>query len=312
MKRIITIVLIALAGVGLFAYPLVSNYLFVAHASTAAQDYSKFIDMVEEEKIEKALADAVTYNENLEGNPAHDPFLANSGTVMSENYAQMLNLDGKGTMGYISIPKIGVKLSIFHGTADETLQQGAGHLEGSSLPIGGVGTHTVITGHTGLVHAKMFTDLAKLVVNDVFYLHVLNKTLAYKVDKILTVLPEETDELKRVQGQDYCTLVTCTPYGVNTHRLFVRGVRTAYSEKEEIAQAKNGGSGTEWLNEKSTITGVKIGLAVFAATAVTALALRKLSSRKRRDAQCLNTKSVGGARKNPPKSYWWQEVADTG
>ena len=143
-------------------------------------------------------------------------------------------------MGYVEIPAIDVKLSIFHGTSDATLQKGIGHLEGSSLPIGGSGTHAILTGHTGLSKAKFFTDLVELKEGDRFYLRILDKTLAYLVDQIKVVEPENTKDLQSISGKDYVTLLTCTPYGVNSHRLLVRGVRTEYhpEEKTEVQDIK--------------------------------------------------------------------------
>lgn len=226
----------SLLGIGLFAYPMFANYLFEKHASSAAQEYDNIVNDKAAGEIKEAYNAAVTYNENLEGNPAHDPFLAGSGMVLSENYLEVLNFDEAGTMGYITIPKINVKLSIYHGTADSTLQEGVGHLEGSSLPIGGESSHSVLTGHTGLAHAKMFTDLTKLEEGDTFYLHVLDQVLAYEVDQIKVVEPENTDDLHRELNKDYCTLITCTPYGVNSHRLLVRGSRIPYVAEDENAQ----------------------------------------------------------------------------
>ena len=151
--------------------------------------------------------------------------------ALQDNYKELLNIDG--IMGYVEIPAIDVKLSIFHGTSDATLQKGIGHLEGSSLPIGGSGTHAILTGHTGLSKAKFFTDLVELKEGDRFYLRILDKTLAYLVDQIKVVEPENTKDLQSISEKDYVTLLTCTPYGVNSHRLLVRGVRTEYHPEEK-------------------------------------------------------------------------------
>lgn len=152
-------------------------------------------------------------------------------------------------MGSIEIPSIDVNLVIYHGTEEEVLQKGVGHLQGTSLPVGGTGTHSVLSAHTGLPNKKLFTDLDQLEPGDVFYLHILGETLAYKVDQILTVLPHETDALMIDSTQDYVTLVTCTPYGINSHRLLVRGTRIPYEEAQQIAQDAGTHSGSTWRDE---------------------------------------------------------------
>lgn len=154
-------------------------------------------------------------------------------TSAMEEYAGLLDLTGTGTMGYVHIPKLAVSLPIYHGTEEETLDRGVGHLIGSSLPIGGSSTHAILTGHSGLASQKMFSDLDKLEVGDTFYLEVLNEFLAYEVDQINTVLPHDTAYLGLEEGKDLCTLVTCTPFGVNTHRLLIRGHRIAYTPEDE-------------------------------------------------------------------------------
>ena len=156
--------------------------------------------------------------------------------MASEDYESQLNLTGSGIMGYVEIPGISVTLPIYHGTDADTLEIGIGHLLGSSLPVGGESTHTILTAHSGMASQKMFSDLDLMKIDDVFYLDVLNERLAYQVDAIFTVLPHETEQLQIVTGKDYCTLVTCTPFGVNTHRLLVRGTRIPYEEAEEILE----------------------------------------------------------------------------
>ncbi|MFR3685009.1 MAG: class C sortase, partial [Enterococcus sp.] len=179
---------------------------------------------------EELFQQAQIYNENLLGQPAHDPFIPGSGIVMPDNYYRVLNIGG--TMGQVEIPSINVKLPIYHGTKESVLRKAVGHLEGSALPIGGAGTHTVLTSHTGLTQAELFTDLTELKKDDHFYIRVLNRTLAYEVDKISVIEPDHTDALKAVKGKDYATLLTCTPYGVNSHRLLVRGKRIPYQPKK--------------------------------------------------------------------------------
>lgn len=233
MKRTILIVCILLAGIAMVSYPLVSDYLSKVNGSFAIESYSKEVAEISDEELQAAWDEAVTYNETLSGSPAHDPFLEGSGMALQDNYYEVLNIDE--TMGYIEIPKVKIKLPFYHGTSDEVLHKGVGHLEGSSLPVGGSDTHTVLTGHTGLSNAKLFTDIQDLVEGDLFYIHVLDQVLAYKVDQIKIVEPANTEDLKRVQGKDYATLLTCTPYGVNSHRLLVRGERTDYNPEEAAA-----------------------------------------------------------------------------
>lgn len=179
---------------------------------------------------EQMLADARAYNQEMLGNiDLIDPF-SQTNTEIDERYQNLLNVDGSGMMGYIRIPKIKVELPIYHGTSETVLQAGVGHFWGTSLPVGGESTHTVLTGHRGLPTKTLFTNMDKLKVGDIFYIKVLGETLAYQIDQILTVLPEETEALSIEPGQDYATLVTCTPYAINTHRLLVRGERIPYEE----------------------------------------------------------------------------------
>lgn len=237
MKRIAAIIIIALLGAGMLFYPAISNHLAEKNGSKAIETYAKQIAMLDEETLRMEWDKAEKYNENLTGSPVHDPFLEGSGIAMPEDYRWTLKVGGQ--MGYVEIPKIGVNLPIYHGTSDEVLQKGTGHLEGSTLPIGGAGRHSVITGHTGLVHAKIFTDLTELKKKDLFYIHVLGKLLAYEVDQIKIIEPQITGDLMCFEGKDYVTLMTCTPYGINSHRLLVRGERVPYDPeaKDRIKQA---------------------------------------------------------------------------
>lgn len=219
---------------GLVLYPYVSNYLFENRADG-------IIETVEKEAKEKKedysadLENARQYNETLANGriTLKDPFDAEQVLIDEQQYEKLLNMTDDGVMGFIKIPCIDVSLPIYHGTSTSVLEKGVGHLHGSSLPIGGKSTHAILTGHTGLSSAKLFTDLTQLAEGDYFFLHIMGEELAYKVDQISVVLPAEIDNLTITPGKDYCTLVTCTPYGVNTHRLLVRGVRTEYKEKEE-------------------------------------------------------------------------------
>lgn len=226
MKKAILVISLLLLGVGILFYPMLSNYIYELNGSYVIDDYQNTIDSSAKEELESEWKKAREYNDNLLGHPVRDPFIEGTGIVMPDNYVDILNIND--TMGYIEIKKINVNLPIYHGTGDDVLQKGIGHLEGSTLPVGGKGTHCILTGHTGLTNAKIFTDLTMLQEGDEFYLHILDDTLAYKIDEIKVIEPEETEKIKRVDGQDYVTLLTCTPYGVNSHRLIVRGTRTPY------------------------------------------------------------------------------------
>ena len=200
------------------------------------QTYEETVAAQDDALLAEEWAKAEEYNENLAGDPVHDPFVPGSGYALPDNYLDVLNIDG--VMGRITIPKIGVDLPIYHGTDAETLEKGVGHIESTSLPIGGEYRHAVLTGHRGLPSAELFTRLDELEPGDQFYLHVLDATLAYQVDQILTVEPQELETLVAEPGQDYVTLVTCTPYGINTHRMLVRGTRVPYvPEAEQSTQA---------------------------------------------------------------------------
>jgi sortase A len=221
-----------LCGIIALSYPHISQYLSEKNSTRATDEYAQKMQLLTEEKQEAMWKEAEEYNENLTGSPVHDPFVPGSGIVMPDNYYKVLNVGG--TMAAIEIPKINVKLPIYHGTNESVLNKAVGHMEGSALPIGGKGRHSVITGHTGLAHAKIFTDLTELAERDHFYVKVLGETLAYEIDQIAIIEPDQTEYLKVVEGEDYVTLLTCTPYGVNSHRLLVRGKRTPYdpSKKE--------------------------------------------------------------------------------
>jgi len=177
---------------------------------------------------------AQAYNDALATTTLYDPF-ATGLEDMEAEYVSLLNIDENGIMYYVVIPKINVELPVFHGTSSKVLGKGAGHLEGSSLPVGGEGTHSILTGHTGPNTFKMFTDLIELTMGDEFYIRTLDQTLAYRVDNIIVIEPDQVEALEPVPGKDYVTLVTCTPFGINSHRLLVRGERVEYTP-EEIEQ----------------------------------------------------------------------------
>ena len=211
-----------IVGLVIFLYPTVSNALNQINATHAVEAYNKVQDQFDTETYEKYLSDAKNYNEMLKESSTQ--FI--NGDPKGEQYKSILNVSQDGMIGYISIKKLSLILPIYHGTSDKTLATSIGHLEGSSFPIGGNGTHAVISGHRGLPYAKLFTDLDRLEKGDIFTITVLGQELTYMVDQIKTVKPNETDDLKIDINKDYVTLLTCTPYAVNTHRLLVRGVRS--------------------------------------------------------------------------------------
>lgn len=227
-KRLFSIILIAvfLIGFSLLAYPTVSNYINSLHQSRAIAGYEEGISELDTEDFSAYRQAADAYNQKL----ADDPNRFNFTDGEKAEYQNLLDPLGNGIMGYIEIRSIDVELPIYHGSDDDVLEVGAGHLEGTSLPVGGESTHCALSGHRGLPSAKLFTDLDQMQIGDIFLIHVLDQVLAYQVDKISIVEPGDTKELAIVDGMDYCTLVTCTPYGVNTQRLLVRGVRVDYSE----------------------------------------------------------------------------------
>ena len=228
----ILLVLILLAGLSLLLYPSFSDYWNSFHQSRAIATYSDAVEQLDEEKIETFWQEAVEYNERMAA-------VGNRFSLSEdeeEEYNKLLNITGTGIMGYIEIPSIRCSLPIYHGTDDAVLQIAAGHIEGTSLPVGGESSHCVISGHRGLPSAKLFTDLDQLTEGDVFMLRVLDEVLTYEVDQILIVEPSDLDALQIEKGKDLCTLVTCTPYGVNTHRLLVRGHRIENLESASSAR----------------------------------------------------------------------------
>lgn len=219
----VLLVTVFLLGLGLLLYPWFSDYWNSLHQSRAIMEYADEMAKMNPAEYRKILGEAKQYNEKLAKNGIHWKLTKEE----KKAYESQLDFESKGIMGYISIPKIRVELPIYHGTSEETLQTAIGHLEGSSLPVGGENTHTLLSGHRGLPSAKLFTNLDQLSEGDLFMLHVMDETLTYEVDRVRTVEPEDLSSLWIEPGKDYCTLITCTPYGINTHRLLVRGHRTA-------------------------------------------------------------------------------------
>lgn len=226
----ILLLVVLFAGFSLLLYPSVSDYYNSLHQSRAISTYAENVAALDHSQYDRLWASAVDYNNSMlqrKGSLVLD-------TEQKEDYQNQLDFSGTGIMGYIEIPEINVSLPIYHGTDDSVLQRAVGHLEWSSLPVGGSSSHCVLSGHRGLPSAKLFTNLDQLREGDVFLLRVLDEVLTYEVDQILIVEPQETSALQIIEGQDLCTLVTCTPYGVNTHRLLVRGHRI-----ENIAESKS-------------------------------------------------------------------------
>lgn len=239
MKRKLTIVLallLLLLGVGVLSYPTLSNYINQRNGSAAIQTLNEQTEQTVRGTVAEERRKAETYNAALSGAIDSDAF----GAAGNGEYYDILDF-GNGVMGYIQIPKIGVSLPIYHGVTEQALTKGVGHLPQSAFPIGGEGSHAVLSGHTGLPTAKLFTDLTELEIGDLFYIYIPEQNAAYQVDQIKVVLPSETEDLMAVPGADYCTLVTCTPYGINSHRLLVRGSRiTLEQEAPEVQQTSAG------------------------------------------------------------------------
>ena len=229
-KNLVSILLVMtfLTGVGLLIYPTFSDYWNSFHQSRAIMSYAADVSKIPSEEYEEVLEEAQAYNARL----AEQGVLWEMTEEEREAYNRELNMAGTGVMGYLDISKIGVMLPVYHGTGEEVLQTSIGHIEGSSLPVGGESTHSIMSGHRGLPSARLFTDLDKLVPGDTWTLHILNETLTYEVDQIRIVEPYDLSDLTIDEGKDYCTLVTCTPYGINTHRLLVRGHRIANASGE--------------------------------------------------------------------------------
>ena len=248
------LVLMLFAGLSLLLYPTVSNYWNSLHQSRAIAAYVEQVTQIDNETFDQLREQARAYNRTLVGKAYRYDMTRQE----REEYLGLLNVSENGIIGYIEIPGIHCELPIYHGTDADALQIGVGHIEGSSLPVGGESTHCAISGHRGLPSAKLFSDLDKLTVGDRFILRVLDDTLTYEVDQIHTVLPGEMDELEIVEGEDYCTLVTCTPYGVNTHRLLVRGHRVENSTDKEPALVTADETRTEPLGKISILLPVLV------------------------------------------------------
>ena len=249
-----------LLALGLTLYPVISNYVNQKYASQIQTAYQEVMEQVDDAALREAKEQADIYNRSLIPG-ATEAYSQEGLLAASADYDSQLNLAGNGIMGYVEIPKISVNLPIYHGTENDSLERGIGHLLGSSLPVGGESTHSILSGHSGMASQKMFTDLEQLTAGDVFYLHVLDETLAYQVVEINTVLPYDTSLLGIAPGEDLCTLITCTPYGVNTHRLLVRGSRIPYEEAELLVEETAEEEPTKSTWEQKYIEGLLWGAA---------------------------------------------------
>lgn len=231
MKKLSTVLLIAtfVAGLSLLLYPTVSNYWNTLHASRAVATYVDAVQNMGEDKRREMLQKAIDYNKSL----TSDNQRLTISSARRQEYESILDVDGNGMIGYIEIPNVNITLPVYHGTNDDVLQIAIGHLDWTSLPVGGMSTHCVLSGHRGLPSAKLFTNLDQVKEGDTFVIRVLDEVLTYEVDQIRIVEPAAVDDLMIENGKDYCTLVTCTPYGVNSHRLLVRGHRVE-NESESI------------------------------------------------------------------------------
>lgn len=232
--RIVIAGIIFLLALLLTLYPVISNLYNQEHQSLIKTEYEEVVAQTDTAEFDRIRKLAVAYNKAITPGTAGETYSQEAILAASEDYDAQLNLSGSGIMGYVKIPKIQVELPIYHGTGSDSLERGTGHLLGSSLPVGGESVHTIITGHSGMASQKMFTDLEQLEIGDVFYLHVLDAVLAYQVYFKEPVLPHDSSRLGIQQGKDLCTLITCYPTGVNTHRLLVQGERIPYEQAQEV------------------------------------------------------------------------------
>ena len=285
---ILLIVLVAIAAIGVTLYPMISNVMAEHNKSVIQTSYEETLKVLDTSERDQLLADAQAYNERLI-NSEYQPYSREAIIEATEGYEDMLNVQHNGIMGYLVVPKIDIELPILHDTTDESLNHGVGHVIGSTLPIGGEGTHSILSAHSGMAGQKMFTDLDRLTEGDVFYIRMLGDTLAYQVTEINVVLPEDVSKLELIPDRDRCTLVTCTPYGVNTHRLLVHGDRIEYEEakiieEEQQEQLENGPIESTWT--EMYMKGVIYGAIAVAAIIFVALIIGLVSKcRKKRRAK---------------------------
>lgn len=257
-KAKIALVILLFLAILVTAYPVISNFLYDKHRSRVQAEYFEAMEQIDDETLSSARKAAEEYNALLAKgvSPAFSDEQINSAYT---SYNELLNLNGDGTMCYIEIPAIAVNLPVAHGTDADTLEQSIGHVVGTSLPIGGSSTHAVLSGHSGMAGQKMFTDLHELKDGDMVYIHVLNETLAYEVEALETVLPENTAGLSIAQGEDWLTLITCTPVGINTHRLLVHCVRTEYLAEDVENMENTEPVSSSW--QRQYLEGIGYGMA---------------------------------------------------
>lgn len=279
--------LIFIIGLGIMLYPIISNLYIEHHQGNIIDEYNKTVESMPDDTLEKEREKAEGYNKMLTGNMIiTDPFDPEAQKKLEENsdYYNILNIGNDNIIGYIKIPKINVSLSIYHGTSEDVLKRGVGHLQNTSFPIGGEGTHAVLSGHTGLSSAKLFTDLDKLEEGELFFIEVLGEKLAYKIDQIKIVEPSETSDLVIKSGEDYVTLVTCTPYGINSHRLLVRGTRIPYTEdvEKEAKNEENSKVKSTWRDEYFKALAVGLGgLSILGVILIIIVLIKKKGRRKK-------------------------------
>ena len=259
--RIVIAGIIFLLALLLTLYPVISNLYNQEHQSLIKTEYEEVVAQTDTAEFDRTRKLAVAYNKAITPGTAGETYSQEDILAASEDYDTQLNLSGSGIMGYVKIPKIHVELPIYHGTGSDSLERGTGHLLGSSLPVGGESVHTIITGHSGMASQKMFTDLEQLEIGDVFYLHVLDAVLAYQVYFKEPVVPHDSSRLGIIQGKDLCTLITCYPTGVNTHRLLVQGERIPYEQAQEVqAVTVSGEAEVESHWEEQYWLGIQMGL----------------------------------------------------
>lgn len=273
---IICFILVILLGAGAAAYPLIASINNEHTQSLVQTEYEEKLQQLDTSEIDAALAAAREYNKTISTVQIED---IDKIKADLPPYEDLLNLANNGIMGYIEIPTINIDLPIYHGTTGAAMEKGAGHMEGTSLPVGGIGTHAVISAHSGMASAKLFTDLDKLKLGDVFFVTVCNEKLAYEVDNIAVVEPTDIDLIRIDTQQDYVTLLTCTPYGVNTHRLLVRGHRVKMAE-EDIAEVEEKAepAASTWIEKYEQ--GILIGIAIFLGLLLIALLVYFIKRRK--------------------------------
>lgn len=283
-QKAITVVVavVFFAGILLMFYPFISNFLYEREEANQEAYYDNLVqEKAETQDLSREWKDAREYNDSLRagGVLLTDPFGKARLDPTEYPYAGLVNINGDGIMGYLDIPVIDVSLPVYHGTEENVLQKGVGHLQASSLPVGGIGSHAVLSAHTGLPGKKLFTDLDQLKLGDVFYLKVMDDKLAYQVDQIKVVEPDQTDDLRIHAEHDYVTLITCTPYGINSHRLLVRGTSIPYEEALKQEQQQDRAIVGTWRSEY--LKALLVGILLFGLILTVILLLRRRKRRRK-------------------------------